>query len=457
MKTLSPLIAFFLFLSALNAQATIQITNVTGSSAWDNTTTTAPVIFGGTAGTDCSATAADIYSTCNSCASLSGSFAACNLTRIYDGLKLRISFKTDSIENGVAFIKNSDGNAISVTPAPISRSKGEVHVIEIPWSNACAGTDKVTGSSCENATFTGNLTLGVSSDTDTTEDPLSLSITVFDPDTNDSGDYDTILACTDSLVKEGGICDFQAYPGDEKIFINQLEQSSGFPGFGGITIKTLRFFVGSEEDPGGFVTDPNQGFFVDLEVGTDANGQPETTSRVIEGTNNGVLHFLRVATVDQANNVSRFTSNQAIIDYCKDINNPDDGCIFTAKPDEALGLLEDDLNCFITSVAYGSALDSRVEVFRDFRNQVLNQSIFGKRIIALYNTYGPHGAVWLQNKPWLKPMVRMLLWPTLGFAWASTHWGLEATALLTLLLISLVTLSLHHVWRQTRVQVSHEK
>lgn len=448
MNRLLALITTLLLFSAPNTWATIKITNVTGTSAWDNTTTTAPVIFGGTAGTDCSATATNLYSTCDSCASLTG-FASCNQTRIYNGLILKISFQTDSIENGVAFLKDSDGTALTYSTTPSSKSKSQVHTIEVTWQNVCTAIG--TGTTCEAVDLQGSLTLGVLSDADgTSTDTLSVSLRVHDPDTGNTGEYDTIEACTAASVTTGGICDFQVYPGDAKVYINQLGQSTGFPTSGNVTIKALRFFVGSETDPGGFVTNPSQGFTKDLEVGTDANGLPETTSRIIEGTSNGVLHYLRVATVDQANNVSRFTSDAAINDYCTDVNNPTNGCIFTAKPDETFGLLEDDLNCFITSVAYGSGMDKRVSVFRSFRNQILNTSIAGKRLIALYNTYGPYGAIWLQENPWVKPLVRSALWPALGFAWTATHWGLWAAAILTLLILSAFTLCVHHAWRLAR-------
>lgn len=359
-------------------------------------------------------------------------------------------------------MRDSSSTNLTYVTTPTSKTKDQVHTIEVLWRDVCSAIDS-DASSCENDDLQGNLTLGVLSDADSsTTDTLSVSFKVHDPDNTDTGNFDTIEACTAASVTTGGICDFQAYPGDAKIYINQLGRSDGFPSSGNVTIRALRFFVSSEEDLGTFVSNPNQGEITDLEVTTDSAGLPETTSRIIENTNNGVLHFIRVATLDQANNVTRFTSNQAIIDYCgfdptAALPDPVPECLFTAKPDEAFGLLEDELNCFITSVAYGSGMDSRVGIFKAFRNQFLNTSVLGKKVITLYNSYGPYGAVFLQKNSWLKPMVRTLLWPALGFAWAATHWGLWAAGLFTLLSLCVLVFSIGQARQLVRRRVKYEK
>lgn len=458
MMRLRALTAFLTLFFAISANATILITDVTGESFVDNTTTTAPVIFGGTAGAVCSGT--DTFSTCDNCATAT-SLQACNTTRIYNALILRISFQTDTIDNGVAFLRDSTSTNLTYVTTPTSKTKEQVHTIEVRWQEVCTAISD--GTTCEGVDLSGNLTLGVLSDADsTTTDTLSVSFKVHDPDIGDTGSFDTIEACTAASVTTGGICDFQAYPGDAKIYINQLGRSDGFPTSGNVTIRALRFFVSSEEDLGTFISNPNQGAATDLEVTTDSAGLPETTSRIIENTNNGILHFVRVATVDQANNVTRFTSNQAIIDYCgfdptAALPDPVPECLFTAKPDETFGLLEDELNCFITSVAYGSGMDERVGIFKAFRNRILNSTVLGKKIITLYNSYGPYGAVFLQKNSWLKPMVRTLLWPALGFAWTATHWGLWAASLLTLLALSVFILISQRVYRLATSRVNHEK
>lgn len=461
MKVFILWISSVLLVGSPAAWATIKITSVTGASASD-IVSSPPVIFGGTAG---SCSTVSETSTCDSCAELT-TLSICNKTRIHNSLRLIISFQTDSIDQGTAFLRDSDGNAVSLTYNPTSKSKSEVHVVEVLWSQVCPATGKTTSASCEDLDISGTITIGVKADSTSegsaSEDTLSVSIKVYDPDTGNTGVSDTINECTAATLIDGGICDFQAFPGDEKIYINSLGRSSGFPTTGNVTIKALRFFVGSEDNPGGFVTNPNQGFTKDLEVGTDADGNPETTTRVIEGTNNGVLHFLRVATVDQANNVARFTSNQAIFELCgidvtAALPDPVPECTFTAKPDEVLGLLEEDLNCFITSVAYGSALDSRVGIFRSFRNKILNKYKWGKKLITYYNTYGPYGAVWLTQNPKFKPVVQWLLWPALGFAWVAGQWGLWTAAIFTILLFTALTFAAHHLQQLVQSRVTHDK
>lgn len=429
----------------LSAQSAINVISVTGASNVDLTKNPV-IVFGGTAGDDCSADAASTFETCNSCASLT-QLKDCNTTRIYPSLRLRVSFQSDSLA-GTAYLQNKDGTAVTLTPTPTSRARGETHVIEIPWNDVCTAA-KGASSSCEDEAdgITGTIFIGVKSSTDTTEDEAQLSIKVHEPDPTGTNGFDTINACDAATVTAGGICDFTAYPGDNKIYITALGKSSGFPTSGNIQIRALRFFVGSETDPGGFVSNPNEGFTQDLEVSTDSAGNPETTSRVIDNASNGVLHFLRVATVDQANNVARFTSDAAIVDECGSTATPTDGCIFTAKPDEVLGMLEEDVNCFIATVAYGSPLDSRLSILRNFRDQVLTPTSWGKALVQRYYKWGPFAAAWVEQHAWTKPLIRFLLWPVVGFAWATQHLGGVA---FSLALISSAALALL-IYRRRRL------
>lgn len=430
MRYLSSLFgAYFIFVS-LYAHGAIQVTNVTGASAFNLEDDV--IIYGGTAGDICSSE--DIRTTCDNCATAS-SLKACNRSRIYNGLVLSISFQSDSVV-GVAYLEDASGNKVTdlVTP-PTSRGTGETHTIEVLWSRVCNAADSDSSTNeCEDLSIQGNVNVGVDADADDSVDEAQISIRTFDPTVTTSTKFDTIEACTASSITAGGICDFVATPGDGKIYITSLGKSTGFPTSDGITIKALRFFIGSDESPTpGFISSPGQEQLepADLEVTTDADGNPETGTRTIDGLENGVLHYLRVATVDLANNVTRFTSDQAITDYCDStaVGSVRDGCIFTAKPDEVLGLLEDDLNCFVASVAYGSGLDERLNVFRKFRSDVLRPLPWGRKLVNSYYKWGPHAAAWMQLNPWAKPIVRAGLWPALGFAWGANQFGLLFTTL----------------------------
>ncbi|MCB0407179.1 MAG: hypothetical protein KDD34_03180 [Bdellovibrionales bacterium] len=424
-KWISPLCVFLLAVSATYAHATIQLIGVTGASNSDITAST-PVIYGGTSGSDCSGSAASTSDTCDSCASLT-SFSACNKTRIYDSLILRISYKSDTM-GGTTFITTSDGTTITATQTSTG-NKGETVYVDVDWSTLCNALNST--SSCDNIDFAKIIKVGIDDgDSSTTNDELQISIKVHTPDYGAAGTFNEIGDC-DTTTVTGGICSITVHPGDEKLGITELEQSSGFPTSGNIKIRALRFFIGSDETnpTTGFVTSPNDGLEPqDIEISTDENNNPETTKRYLKNLSNDIRHYVRVATVDDANNVSRFTSNASIDYYCgtnasTDTTAISDGCIFSAIPVEVVGLLSEDLNCFITSVAYGSGLDARVDVFREFRSKILRKNPLGRWFVSYYYKKGPLAAAWMMQHPWTKPVVRAALWPALGFAWLANQIG----------------------------------
>jgi len=68
-------------------------------------------------------------------------------------------------------------------------------------------------------------------------------------------------------------------------------------------------------------------------------------------------------------------------------------------------------NCAIATAAYGSPMDPHVWALRNFRDQYLKQTVAGQTFIDFYYRYSPSVAKVIANNDWMKPIVRMMLWP----------------------------------------------
>jgi hypothetical protein len=174
----------------------------------------------------------------------------------------------------------------------------------------------------------------------------------------------------------------------------------------------------------------------DLTVDTNGN---EITDSIVDGLENGRRYAIRIAMMDEADNVVQFYPSTALVTgtdsqghaYNCDALSTDpsapDYCPFAATPDEVLGLLSGDFNCFIASAAYGSSLEPKLDVFRRFRFKILSRHAWGLDFIRFYYKYGPYAARYIHDKPALRAITRGLLWPlylfsrlalALGLLWA---------------------------------------
>ena len=67
--------------------------------------------------------------------------------------------------------------------------------------------------------------------------------------------------------------------------------------------------------------------------------------------------------------------------------------------------------CFIATAAYGFYSAPQVQLLRDFRDRYLMTNAPGRAFVAWYYRYGPRGAHFINAHPWLKPPVRVALFP----------------------------------------------
>jgi hypothetical protein len=67
--------------------------------------------------------------------------------------------------------------------------------------------------------------------------------------------------------------------------------------------------------------------------------------------------------------------------------------------------------CFIATAAYGSYSESHVLTLREFRDNVLSKSVFGRLFIRLYSKFSPPIARLIESREFAKKGVRGLLKP----------------------------------------------
>jgi len=91
--------------------------------------------------------------------------------------------------------------------------------------------------------------------------------------------------------------------------------------------------------------------------------------------------------------------------------------------------------CFIATAAFGSYLEPRVMLLKEFRDRYLLTNSPGKRFVKAYYQYGPHAANHVEEHDWLKPIVRVLLMPLVGISYILVRTSLAGIVLMSFLLV----------------------
>jgi hypothetical protein len=108
--------------------------------------------------------------------------------------------------------------------------------------------------------------------------------------------------------------------------------------------------------------------------------------------------------------------------------------------------------CFIATAAYGSSLDPRLDILRDFRDQYLLPNPLGKELVRLYYKCSPPAADFIARHDSLRAVVRVGLLPLLAgsaFFVGTVLW--EKFAAFVLLAVGLAALAVL-VRRRTRTR-----
>jgi hypothetical protein len=101
-------------------------------------------------------------------------------------------------------------------------------------------------------------------------------------------------------------------------------------------------------------------------------------------------------------------------------------------------------SCFIATAAYGSAMESHINILRRFRDRYLSSNRPGRALVSLYNYYSPPLAEFIASSGFLRFITRAALLPFMGFCWAALYFGLPLTTFIFLVLLVLTAAALRH-------------
>jgi hypothetical protein len=96
--------------------------------------------------------------------------------------------------------------------------------------------------------------------------------------------------------------------------------------------------------------------------------------------------------------------------------------------------------CFIATAAYGSYLNPRVQILREFRDQFLIPSPLGGKLVHLYYQFAPCVAHSMGDYRSLRFLVRQGLFPVIGMSSLSLKTTNSTSILLPLCLLLILTL-----------------
>lgn len=447
------LTAMALSLISFEARSVVTIVSVEGASFAENLAITGevPTIYGGVAGSLLNGSCAtrDGVTTCDSCynpglPNPDDNLVACNNRRIYPTLLLRISIRSDKVESGKPVVTSSDGeDFLTLDPStPSLVSKDNVVTIYVPWSSICNSIGNGDSDCIPSGNqHSGTLRVGISGDQDNeltsdSDDYVKVSFVVrrdigqtVDGTTSTTDVAGLSWARDCSAPDNVAVCSFVIKSGDEKAVLERIDAKRGFPNSTDIQFKHVRayFIEGPRDsvDPAYF-SQINSGTttYQDLEITSTSETQSTVTPRTItSGIRNDKIYYFKLAVVDKAGNVGYFTPS-SLDTYCPDLTAT--SYCHIAVPGEVAGVLAEDLNCFISSAAYGSVMAPQVETFRQFRDQVLNRNWLGQTLIEFYYEHSPGLASKISQSETLRFMSRLTLWPVLSFVSLSLSVGLAA-------------------------------
>lgn len=407
------------------------------------TTTGSPIIYGGFAGAPCTDGGANT-ATCNNCAAAVNACAggtaplcACNSARSYNALIVTISLNHDVA--GQAIVTKTS----STTPVAIRNPGNDGGTVQITWADICQNfIDTTPSSDCEAAGTgtSGTMRIYIDKDRDNVVDSdeqyVDVAVRILRPDPA-GNDYNVFGA-----TRTDGISNFTPYPGDGKIYIEdpETQTGSGTLGYGGKLTK-VRVFVAE----GNMTNAHPEGGLTPEDLPVVENGTTLDNS-VVDGLENDKEYYVRIASVDEANNVVQFFP-AAGTESC----DTGGACTYKVTPSEVLGLLTEDFNCFVASAAYGTSMNDKLDTFREFRFKRLLPHTWGRSFVKWYYHYGPYAARYIHDKPVMRAAARAFLWPAYGFSVMTLKYGWIKAGLFSLALITaMILLPLFWVRRQCK-------
>jgi hypothetical protein len=418
----------------------------TGATTTTNTVPTYTV-YGGYAGAigGCAAPSGDVV--CNSCSGLgnmqSGNFS-CAERSIFPTLRLAVTVTLDQLPpNPVIAVQSGTAGGNLVFDTSASTINGTSFTVYIPWSSLC-GAANAGSCTTPNSGATADITVGLRDSTTTgfaagAFQLITVKVRTVDPtvDTTAAPDHEDPIAVS-------GFSDFMVLPGDEKVYVTDIWRGAVGPDTNSIIKwQAMRIYyaedVNSAHD---FTTITYNGDnFATFNV--ENKDQPTDTklsdSR-LTGLENEVPYIFNIASVDETTIVSNFLKPTLIGD-------PAISKRYRATPGEVVGLL-DNKECFIATAAFGSQMDDKVQLLREFRNQFLSPHLWGREFVRFYYQHSPPLAKYIAQHETLRTAVRWSLWPVIFVADLSLQYGALVVFALLLAFVLITTSAVIRIRRK---------
>lgn len=402
------LLSFFvLSLFACSATAAISIHSVVGSSnSVDLTQNTATyeVLAGLSGGSRCPGGVRTTIDTCKDYPS--GNRQSCNTRTVCASTELSISFTSDNTNGRVVLYDEASKVLVKAYNSSADYTAGTTYIATATWAEICSHFG-IANCSPTQASQLGNkiLKLGVDSNgDDIPDDAVTLKIGIHAIVNYSNAPF---LSLAGDLGY--GIAEYKLVPGDEKAYVVQMEAVGDFVAEGAAKITGVAAFAAPGTCGTPLTTADDYAY---LEFDEDGS---VLLKDVIDGLQNDIEYVVMFGFQDAAGNIGAF----------RDIENGT--CVqdrHTVTPREVYGLLEEDLNCYITTAAYGSPLHSKVKTFKKFRDEVLKKFTLGQKLIRYYYKVSPPIAEKIRENKFLKIATQALLWPAWAVSSAVLYMGL---------------------------------
>lgn len=217
-------------------------------------------------------------------------------------------------------------------------------------------------------------------------------------------------------------CHFELFPGDGKAYVANLisNNSSGY-----LVPDLNTGGTGTASDGSNMSYSAVRFFFAEgtsFATITSANGQNVAVTGItandprINGLQNGTTYSMMMANVDQAGNVTHFSSDASTL-----------GANQQVTPQPVFGML-DGKSCFVATAAYGSPMADQVENLRQFRNHFLLKTSMGQKFVRFYYAHSPEWAQVIAKSEFLRATARALLAPVVYLSEYSLHHQLGPAA-----------------------------
>tara|TARA_B100001248_G_scaffold262389_1_gene258001 strand:- start:5361 stop:6710 length:1350 start_codon:yes stop_codon:yes gene_type:complete len=421
------------FLLSFSLFAAIEDVSISGSYSYfdfdENETNY--VIYAGFVDSGTCGSTIDVCNTCDDPTGIwsSGDLSkACSARAVEVDAELKISLRstnTTQTESRPYILTTDDDDSDLITGCESSfAGPGSSETITCSWSNICS---EGFGSACNaitelrSETFRLGKDIGGSSPNDELDDEddyIEIDIAI-----GYVNNYSTELSSTGN---SNAISAYSLIPGDQKVFLDSYTTAfSSITRTGEIKYKAARVYYEEfqDGDPNKPATDypcgdTTKALFDHESPFQDINFSSTTNvligNQAVTNLENDKSYCFRLAIVDDLGFVSALSSaTSGDADY-------DNYKFSKTQPSEVAGLI-DEGNCFVVTAAYGSPLDARLDIFRTFRDQILNRFSLGKKIVAFYYEHSRPLAIWIAQHTIAKKTAELLLYPLLAFAFLATQ------------------------------------